>query len=86
MEKEKPFKLFVPPRLSGGQVSAVKPQTSTRTTGTCYWEVHLLIPLLALIYWSHQTKRAVQTFCRYALGYVNSITYFFLLRLLVKYV
>uniref|UniRef100_A0A8B9RV94 Uncharacterized protein n=1 Tax=Accipiter nisus TaxID=211598 RepID=A0A8B9RV94_9AVES len=28
MEKEKPFKLFVPPRLSGGQVSAVKPQTS----------------------------------------------------------
>uniref|UniRef100_A0A8C6ZR82 Uncharacterized protein n=1 Tax=Nothoprocta perdicaria TaxID=30464 RepID=A0A8C6ZR82_NOTPE len=26
MEKEKPFKLFVPPRLSGGQVSAVKPQ------------------------------------------------------------
>ncbi|XP_052670375.1 synaptonemal complex protein 1 [Harpia harpyja] len=35
MEKEKPFKLFVPPRLSGGQVSAVKPQTSTRTTGLC---------------------------------------------------
>ncbi|KFP55984.1 Synaptonemal complex protein 1 [Cariama cristata] len=33
MEKEKPFKLFVPPRLSGGQVSAVKPQTSTRATG-----------------------------------------------------
>ncbi|NXP70876.1 SYCP1 protein, partial [Ramphastos sulfuratus] len=30
MEKEKPFKLFVPPRLSGGQVSAVKPQTNTR--------------------------------------------------------
>uniref|UniRef100_A0A8C3PMG2 Uncharacterized protein n=1 Tax=Calidris pygmaea TaxID=425635 RepID=A0A8C3PMG2_9CHAR len=26
MEKEKPFKLFVPPRLSSGQVSAVKPQ------------------------------------------------------------
>uniref|UniRef100_A0A8C3HTX1 Uncharacterized protein n=1 Tax=Chrysemys picta bellii TaxID=8478 RepID=A0A8C3HTX1_CHRPI len=25
MEKEKPFTLFVPPRLSGGQVSAVKP-------------------------------------------------------------
>ncbi|NXN76821.1 SYCP1 protein, partial [Himantopus himantopus] len=35
MEKEKPFKLFVPPRLSGGQVSAVKPQTSTRATGQC---------------------------------------------------
>ncbi|XP_049688848.1 synaptonemal complex protein 1 [Accipiter gentilis] len=35
MEKEKPFKLFVPPRLSGGQVSAVKPQTSARTTGLC---------------------------------------------------
>ncbi|NXF30159.1 SYCP1 protein, partial [Nyctibius bracteatus] len=35
MEKEKPFKLFVPPRLSGGQVSAVKPQTSTRATGPC---------------------------------------------------
>ncbi|XP_032843167.2 synaptonemal complex protein 1 [Tyto alba] len=35
MEKEKPFKLFVPPRLSGGQVSAVKPQTSTRATGLC---------------------------------------------------
>ncbi|XP_054251853.1 synaptonemal complex protein 1 [Indicator indicator] len=33
MEKEKPFKLFVPPRLSGGQVSAVKPQTNTRATG-----------------------------------------------------
>ncbi|NXP45928.1 SYCP1 protein, partial [Heliornis fulica] len=33
MEKEKPFKLFVPPRLSGGQVSAVKPQTSARATG-----------------------------------------------------
>ncbi|NWX48495.1 SYCP1 protein, partial [Steatornis caripensis] len=33
MEKEKPFKLFVPPRLSGGQVSAVKPQTSTRAAG-----------------------------------------------------
>ncbi|NXX42096.1 SYCP1 protein, partial [Tricholaema leucomelas] len=32
MEKEKPFKLFVPPRLSGGQVSAVKPQTNTRAT------------------------------------------------------
>uniref|UniRef100_A0A669QFS2 Synaptonemal complex protein 1 n=1 Tax=Phasianus colchicus TaxID=9054 RepID=A0A669QFS2_PHACC len=28
MEKGKAFKLFVPPRLSGGQVSAVKPQTS----------------------------------------------------------
>ncbi|KAF6293852.1 synaptonemal complex protein 1 [Rhinolophus ferrumequinum] len=27
MEKQKPFKLFVPPRLSSGQVSAVKPQT-----------------------------------------------------------
>ncbi|NXJ88704.1 SYCP1 protein, partial [Corythaixoides concolor] len=35
MEKEKPFKLFVPPRLSGGQVSAVKPQTSSRATGLC---------------------------------------------------
>ncbi|NXK14045.1 SYCP1 protein, partial [Herpetotheres cachinnans] len=35
MEKEKPFKLFVPPRPSGGQVSAVKPQTSTRATGLC---------------------------------------------------
>ncbi|NXX11415.1 SYCP1 protein, partial [Podargus strigoides] len=35
MEKEKPFKLFVPPRLSGGQVSAVKPQTNTRATGLC---------------------------------------------------
>nr|XP_009937334.1 PREDICTED: synaptonemal complex protein 1 [Opisthocomus hoazin] len=35
MEKEKPFKLFLPPRLSGGQVSAVKPQTSTRATGLC---------------------------------------------------
>ncbi|XP_028939767.1 synaptonemal complex protein 1 [Antrostomus carolinensis] len=35
MEKEKPFKLFVPPRLSGGQVSAVKPQTSTRAAGLC---------------------------------------------------
>ncbi|GAB0199994.1 synaptonemal complex protein 1 [Grus japonensis] len=35
MEKEKPFKLFVPPRLSGGQVSAVKPQTSARATGLC---------------------------------------------------
>ncbi|XP_009944324.1 PREDICTED: synaptonemal complex protein 1, partial [Leptosomus discolor] len=33
MEKEKPFKLFVPPRLSGGQVSAVKPQTSSRAAG-----------------------------------------------------
>ncbi|KAM6108403.1 LOW QUALITY PROTEIN: synaptonemal complex protein 1 [Pterocles gutturalis] len=32
MEKEKPFKLFVPPRLSGGQVSA-EPQTSSRATG-----------------------------------------------------
>ena len=28
MEKQKPFKLFVPPRLSISQVSAVKPQTS----------------------------------------------------------
>ncbi|XP_074119254.1 synaptonemal complex protein 1 isoform X2 [Sminthopsis crassicaudata] len=27
MEKEKPFKLFVPPRLSSSQISAVKPQT-----------------------------------------------------------
>ncbi|NXO54311.1 SYCP1 protein, partial [Aramus guarauna] len=35
MEKEKPFKLFVPPRLSGGQVSAVKPQTSARAAGLC---------------------------------------------------
>ncbi|XP_040472389.1 synaptonemal complex protein 1 [Falco naumanni] len=35
MEKEKPFKLFVPPRPSGGQVSAVKPQTSIRATGLC---------------------------------------------------
>lgn len=26
MEKQKPFKLFVPPRLSSSQVSAVKPQ------------------------------------------------------------
>ncbi|NWX88204.1 SYCP1 protein, partial [Nothoprocta pentlandii] len=33
MEKEKPFKLFVPPRLSGGQVSAVKPQASARAAG-----------------------------------------------------
>ncbi|XP_048207796.1 synaptonemal complex protein 1 isoform X2 [Perognathus longimembris pacificus] len=28
MEMQKPFKLFVPPRLSSSQVSAVKPQTS----------------------------------------------------------
>ncbi|XP_062461385.1 synaptonemal complex protein 1 [Pezoporus occidentalis] len=35
MEKEKPFKLFVPPRLSSGQVSAVKPQASARATGLC---------------------------------------------------
>ncbi|NXI94065.1 SYCP1 protein, partial [Psophia crepitans] len=35
MEKEKPFKLFVPPRLSGGQVSAVKPQASARAMGLC---------------------------------------------------
>ncbi|XP_047927104.1 synaptonemal complex protein 1 isoform X9 [Anser cygnoides] len=35
MEKGKPFKLFVPPRLSGGQVSAVKPQTSARAAGLC---------------------------------------------------
>ncbi|NXX79538.1 SYCP1 protein, partial [Urocolius indicus] len=35
MEKEKPFKLFVPPRLSGGQVSAVKPQASARAAGLC---------------------------------------------------
>ncbi|XP_039104996.1 synaptonemal complex protein 1 isoform X1 [Hyaena hyaena] len=27
MEKQKPFKLFVPPRLNSGQVSAVKPQS-----------------------------------------------------------
>ncbi|XP_037671085.1 synaptonemal complex protein 1 isoform X2 [Choloepus didactylus] len=27
MEKQKPFKLFIPPRLSSSQVSAVKPQT-----------------------------------------------------------
>lgn len=27
MEKQKPFKLFVPPRLSSSQVSAVKPQS-----------------------------------------------------------
>ncbi|NXX53634.1 SYCP1 protein, partial [Scopus umbretta] len=33
MEKEKPFQLFVPPRLSGGQVSAVKPQASARAAG-----------------------------------------------------
>ncbi|XP_062450809.1 synaptonemal complex protein 1 [Rhea pennata] len=33
MEKEKPFKLFVPPRLSGGQVYAVKPQASARAAG-----------------------------------------------------
>ncbi|NXD77732.1 SYCP1 protein, partial [Halcyon senegalensis] len=33
MEKEKPFKLFVPPRLSAGQVSAVKPQASTQAAG-----------------------------------------------------
>ncbi|NXD69928.1 SYCP1 protein, partial [Eolophus roseicapillus] len=35
MEKEKPFKLFVPPRLSSSQVSAVKPQASARATGLC---------------------------------------------------
>ncbi|XP_029769676.1 synaptonemal complex protein 1 [Terrapene carolina triunguis] len=34
MEKEKPFKLFVPPRLSSGQVSAVKPQASARDDGS----------------------------------------------------
>ncbi|XP_065447084.1 synaptonemal complex protein 1 [Chrysemys picta bellii] len=34
MEKEKPFTLFVPPRLSGGQVSAVKPQASARDDGS----------------------------------------------------
>lgn len=28
MEKQKPFTLFVPPRLSSSQVSAVKPQTA----------------------------------------------------------
>uniref|UniRef100_A0A8D0BBH0 Uncharacterized protein n=1 Tax=Salvator merianae TaxID=96440 RepID=A0A8D0BBH0_SALMN len=35
MEAEKPFKfkLFVPPRLSNTQVSAVKPQTNTRDGG-----------------------------------------------------
>ncbi|XP_040391653.1 synaptonemal complex protein 1 isoform X7 [Cygnus olor] len=38
MEKGKPFKLFVPPRLSGGQVSAVKPQTSSRAAGLCQFE------------------------------------------------
>ncbi|KAM7169872.1 synaptonemal complex protein 1 [Macrochelys suwanniensis] len=35
MEKEKPFKLFVPPRLSSSQVSAVKPQASARDAGSC---------------------------------------------------
>eukprot|EP00075_Anas_platyrhynchos_P011554 XP_027300807.1 synaptonemal complex protein 1 isoform X3 [Anas platyrhynchos] len=35
MEKGKPFKLFVPPRLSSGQVSAVKPQSSARAAGLC---------------------------------------------------
>ncbi|XP_050810231.1 synaptonemal complex protein 1 [Gopherus flavomarginatus] len=35
MEKEKPFKLFVPPRLSSSQVSAVKPQASAREDGSC---------------------------------------------------
>ncbi|XP_044872887.1 synaptonemal complex protein 1 isoform X2 [Mauremys mutica] len=35
MEKEKPFKLFVPPRLSSSQVSAVKPQASARDDGSC---------------------------------------------------
>ncbi|NXX95602.1 SYCP1 protein, partial [Centropus bengalensis] len=33
MEKEKSFKLFLPPRLSRGQVSAVKPQASARAAG-----------------------------------------------------
>ncbi|XP_075766651.1 synaptonemal complex protein 1 isoform X3 [Pelodiscus sinensis] len=32
MEKEKPFKLFVPPRLSSSQVSAVKPQVFNKCT------------------------------------------------------
>ncbi|XP_043389560.1 synaptonemal complex protein 1 isoform X8 [Chelonia mydas] len=35
MEKEKPFTLFVPPRLSSSQVSAVKPQASARGAGAC---------------------------------------------------
>ncbi|XP_074833366.1 synaptonemal complex protein 1 [Carettochelys insculpta] len=35
MEKEKPFTLFVPPRLSSGQVSAVRPQASARDSGPC---------------------------------------------------
>ncbi|XP_067414830.1 synaptonemal complex protein 1-like [Emydura macquarii macquarii] len=35
MEKEKPFELFVPPRLSRTQVSAVKPQASARDAGVC---------------------------------------------------
>ncbi|KAL6086321.1 hypothetical protein STEG23_009729, partial [Scotinomys teguina] len=33
MEKQKPFALFVPPRLSSSQVSAVKPQTAGGDSG-----------------------------------------------------
>uniref|UniRef100_A0A8C3RUA2 Uncharacterized protein n=1 Tax=Chelydra serpentina TaxID=8475 RepID=A0A8C3RUA2_CHESE len=62
MEKEKPFKLFVPPRLSSSQVSAVKPQASARDAGSCQvnmvrmkWlhfgaEIAAVCPVLSIFY------------------------------------
>uniref|UniRef100_A0A8C8VQD4 Uncharacterized protein n=1 Tax=Pelusios castaneus TaxID=367368 RepID=A0A8C8VQD4_9SAUR len=35
MDGEKPFQLFVPPRLSRTQVSAVRPQASARDAAAC---------------------------------------------------
>lgn len=43
MEKQKPFTLFVPPRLSSSQVSAVKPQTAGGDSN--YFKVSLPVRL-----------------------------------------
>lgn len=48
MEKQKPFKLFVPPRLSSSQVSAVKPQTSGGDSNFFKVNLHMNFDLIIL--------------------------------------
>lgn len=54
MDKQKPFTLFVPPRLSSSQVSAVKPQTLGGDSN--FMKVNLLMYLDLTILYVNEAK------------------------------
>jgi hypothetical protein len=67
MEKHKPFKLFVPPRFSSSQVSAVKPQTSAGDAN--FFKVNLRRSLnLTVLHFQKQSKRHLVYLNTFSLG------------------